>query len=100
MSARKEPESKVANIVPFGLRMPPDVRKLLQGYAEKNQRSLNAEIVARLLESLEPWKPGEELTWYDSTNVEFPSESLSDIDELLGRLDRISQNFASRKLTK
>lgn len=39
---------------PYPLRMPDGMREKLKDAAHKNQRSLNAEIVARLQESLDP----------------------------------------------
>lgn len=39
-------------INPYGLRMPLNVREALEAAAEKNRRSLNAEIVSRLEASL------------------------------------------------
>ena len=41
------------DINPFGLRMPPDLKKWLEEQAKKNFRSLNAEIVIRLQNSKE-----------------------------------------------
>lgn len=38
------------NIAPFGLRMPEELKALLQEQAKKNKRSLNAEILAILEE--------------------------------------------------
>ena len=43
---------KTADIAPFGLRLPPTVKQQLADAANKNARSLNAEIVARLVASL------------------------------------------------
>lgn len=42
------------DIVPLGLRMPPELKERIESEAKKNGRSMNAEIVARLQESLEP----------------------------------------------
>ncbi len=39
-------------IVPYGLRMPPEVKEQLEKLAEQNRRSLNAEIVVRLEQSI------------------------------------------------
>ena len=36
------------DIAPFGVRMPADLKARVQAAAEKNNRSMNAEIVARL----------------------------------------------------
>lgn len=38
-------------IAPFGLRLQPDFKEYLQQQAEKNHRSLNAEIIFRLEQS-------------------------------------------------
>lgn len=40
------------DINPFGLRMPPNVKAKIEKLAEQNRRSLNAEIVVRLEESI------------------------------------------------
>jgi hypothetical protein len=42
----------VKDINPFGVRMPPDIKAELEKLAEQNRRSLNAEIVVRLEESI------------------------------------------------
>ena len=39
------------DIVPFGLRMPPELKEKIEIMAKKNRRSLNSEIVV-LLESI------------------------------------------------
>ncbi len=43
---------QVRNIAPFGVRMPPDLKKRLESQATAACRSLNSEIVFRLTESL------------------------------------------------
>lgn len=40
------------DINPFGLRMPPELKAKLEHLAHENRRSLNAEIVARLKDSV------------------------------------------------
>lgn len=50
-SSMKEP---VANIPPFGLRMQPDLKRRVEVAAAKNNRSINAEIVATLEEAYPP----------------------------------------------
>ena len=42
----------VKDINPFGVRMPPEIKEELEKLAEQNRRSLNAEIVVRLEESI------------------------------------------------
>lgn len=44
---------KTADIAPFGLRLPPETKDELFKVARHNGRSLNAEIVARLVWSLQ-----------------------------------------------
>lgn len=39
-------------VSPFPLRLEPDIRKALEDCARQNERSLQAEITARLLESM------------------------------------------------
>ena len=47
-------QNPMRNINPFGLRLQPELKSVLEDAAEKNKRSLNAEIVARLEASVEP----------------------------------------------
>jgi predicted transcriptional regulator len=44
---------KFKDITPFGVRFPTEVKEKLQKAANKNTRSLNAEIVARMTASFE-----------------------------------------------
>ncbi|HPY42543.1 MAG TPA: Arc family DNA-binding protein [Thiolinea sp.] len=37
---------------PFGLRLPPELKEELERLAEQNRRSLNAELIVRLEESV------------------------------------------------
>ena len=43
---------KVQDINPFGIRMPAELKQLLDFEAKKNNRSLNSELVNRLWQSL------------------------------------------------
>ena len=52
------PDQKIANIVPFGLRMQPELKQQLEESARAEGRSLNAEIVIRLEKSLKADAPG------------------------------------------
>jgi Arc-like DNA binding domain len=47
-----DPETKIASIPPFGLRMQSGLKRRLEEAAKANGRSLNSEIVARLEQSL------------------------------------------------
>lgn len=44
---------KFKDITPFGVRLPTEVKEKLQRAANKNTRSMNAEIVARMAASFE-----------------------------------------------
>lgn len=66
----------VASIPPFGLRMQPALKSSLEESAKANARSLNAEIVSRLEESLQ----GKEVTGPDGKRI------LSAIQRLEGLL--------------
>ena len=44
---------KVRDIAPFGVRMPSDLKAMLEREAKINNRSLNSEIIDRLKKSLE-----------------------------------------------
>lgn len=48
-----EDRMPMANIPPFGLRMRPDLKTKIEEAARANNRSLNAEIVSRLYDSLD-----------------------------------------------
>jgi hypothetical protein len=52
MSTKKPSEEKIANVPPFGLRMLPELKERIAKAAAENSRSMNAEIVARLEESI------------------------------------------------
>ncbi|MCY0147042.1 Arc family DNA-binding protein [Hoeflea sp. G2-23] len=54
MPAHAKDKQSVASIPPFGLRMQPDLKEKLASAAAANHRSLNAEIVDRLVSSLNP----------------------------------------------
>ena len=41
------------DIAPFGLRMPADLKALIEVFARRNARSINSEIVGRLVESVD-----------------------------------------------
>ncbi len=48
MSTKKPDDEKIANIAPFGLRMPPSLRDRVKATAEARGRSMNAEIISTL----------------------------------------------------
>lgn len=77
MSDTNKSPTKARDISPTGVRLPPDLRERLSEVAEANNRSLSAEIVARLERSFE----------YDTTW----KNTLDSIDELWSRVDRIER---------
>lgn len=50
----REPLRVKGDVAPFGLRLTPDLRAMLQREAGISGRSLNAEILARLRDTFEP----------------------------------------------
>lgn len=70
MAKKTETRPSTATINPFGLRMQPELRERLEAAASEAGRSLNAEIVARLEESL-PREPLENEILQDMLNLEF-----------------------------
>lgn len=48
MSRKKPPEERIASIPPFGLRMPAELRAMVEQAAADNDRSMNSEIIDRL----------------------------------------------------
>ncbi|MBB3944756.1 hypothetical protein GGQ73_000681 [Rhizobium skierniewicense] len=53
MSIKKPADEKVSNVPPFGLRLLPELKDKIAKAASENNRSMNAEIVARLTLTLE-----------------------------------------------
>ncbi|WP_329958725.1 Arc family DNA-binding protein [Pluralibacter gergoviae] len=47
-----EGEMKVRDIAPLGIRLPPEVKEKLKEKAREEGRSLNSEVVQRLIKSL------------------------------------------------
>lgn len=83
---------RTAGIAPFGLRMQPDLKERIEAEALANGRSLNAEIVWRLEESLK--EKGKGLTFHKgrkSTTVK--SEDSTRIDHLEEEMKRLWLRF-------
>lgn len=49
--------TKIREINPFGLRLPPELKQALEREAKANHRSLNAEVVSRIKMSIEGTAP-------------------------------------------
>lgn len=71
------------HINPFGLRLPIKTKKALENAANKNGRSLNAELVSRLEESLEIDDFLNHATGYGTIRLEF--------EEALNKLEQVSE---------
>lgn len=79
----------------FMLRLPDGLREMLKLQAEHNKRSMNAEIVARLLESLSPWEPGEEPYKQIVTKHEFEATTF-DMKDFALRLEKVEEALAKK----
>lgn len=84
-----DPERKVASIAPFGLRMQPELKQQIEEQARANGRSLNAEIVWRLEQSLASEADGQ--SWIKtakavSTKVPDPVERLDALEQQVREL--------------
>ncbi|QGR92703.1 Arc family DNA-binding protein [Burkholderia multivorans] len=82
----------VSTIVPFGLRLQPDLKARLEDEAAKNNRSLNAEIAERLARSLEePRYPDEGGKLHTFEDVERRLQNLARQMDLKLRLVKANQ---------
>lgn len=68
MSEKKSPDEKIANIAPFGVRMPAELKERVQLSAHENNRSMNAEVVHLLAFSLDYFERQKQL-WQDDAPV-------------------------------
>lgn len=87
MSA-KPVKKPMAAIAPFGLRMQPDMKERIEKAAEANNRSMNAEIIARLEMSFSELAAGAAV----SALVADQSELLVRQAELIERQGAISES--------
>jgi hypothetical protein len=76
----KNPDQKIANIAPFGLRMQPELKQQIEEQAMASGRSLNAEIVWRLEQSLKTGTPGQ--SW-----IKTAKQAASAADDRLSALE-------------
>lgn len=77
----------MARIVPFGLRMPPELKQNLEKAADATGRSLNAEIVARLEKSLEKDDELASTLENHSKEIKWHGEALSDYERRIEMLE-------------
>lgn len=71
MSEKKNAAEKIANIAPFGVRMPAELKERVQLSAVDNNRSMNAEVVHLLAFSLDYFDRQKKLWQDDSPAVTF-----------------------------
>ncbi|TDX88473.1 Arc-like DNA binding dprotein [Neorhizobium sp. R1-B] len=86
MSNKKTPEEKIGSIAPFGLRMLPELKQRVEAAAQENNRSMNAEIVARLEASF----TNLHLTDGKVTAVTIPKR---DFDYLMSNIEEINRKM-------
>lgn len=91
------------DITPFGVRFPADIKERLHKAANKNNRSMNAEIVARIAESFEgrndlkDFSDGELIDEFvrrwgrESMNIKVAFDGLTQEDKVL-RKNRIDKS--------
>ncbi|EYD76781.1 Arc domain protein DNA binding protein domain protein [Rubellimicrobium mesophilum DSM 19309] len=83
-------DSQAPRIAPFGLRMPPDLKDRVARAAEANSRSMNAEIVAALLEKYPP--PPEHGFWFvlmtDELGIDPNHVTVADLERIKAWLER------------
>lgn len=79
-----DPDRKVASIAPFGLRMQPELKQQIEEQARANGRSLNAEIVWRLEQSLASGADGH--SWIKTAKA-----SSAKVPDQVERLDALEQ---------
>jgi vacuolar-type H+-ATPase subunit I/STV1 len=77
------PKELLANIAPFGLRMQAELKERIKEAAEKNNRSLNAEIVARV-------------EVYDAIYANM-AEAVVERDKLAAQLEATREGLAEQK---
>jgi len=86
---KPDDREKVANIVPFGLRMQPDLKRRMEDAAKANGRSLNAEITHRLEMSLQDSEGHAPLAWARAAQTD-PVQV--EIAELRRRVQKLEQD--------
>ena len=73
------------DIAPFGVRMPSELKRALTGAAKVNKRSLNAEIVDRLEETVrqDDWLP---------PGLAF-DDMIGEIEEVMAERDEVQERY-------
>lgn len=82
----KKERTPQANIAPFGLRMQPDLKARIEESARKNERSMNAEIVARLEQA-----PELETLQREIGKRDYLISQLQEVDEMKDRLIHLQE---------
>lgn len=76
------------------LRIPPDLKELIQQEAKKNRRTQTAEIIARLQESFEPSEP-RDMKLDEETKRELLASLLAEVVE-----ERLAKQMEDREKNK
>lgn len=85
----KDDLTSMRDINPFGLRMPPQLRKQVEESAKENKRSLNAEILARLEESFVQAPPAQHVAQISSIADNFSPEMARQIAQaIIAEMDK------------
>lgn len=107
MSSKKPSDEKVSNVPPFGLRMLPAMKDRISQAAAENGRSMNAEIVKRLQDSLDfddhrnyaPTAQSDELERLAEANGHYTAKGrqsgLNPIDMILVELKKLQMKVSS-----
>ncbi len=77
------------NIAPFGVRMPEELKAALSAKAEENKRSLNAEVVARLEETIKQDEKFNNSSFGYENILDVLNDEESRADDLQDKIDSV-----------
>lgn len=89
VSAMADDRKPMANITPFGLRMQPGLKAKIEDAAQANNRSMNAEIIARLEASLSaslPATSGDGIEKQLARTIELQTEAIGNQKKIISQL--------------
>lgn len=86
--------------VQYKLRMPPELRESLRDAAEKNHRSVNAEIVARLVESFQDEAEMRSASAHHSADLMTDEDFVRMRDALMSAVDNMSNHIKNKGTKK
>lgn len=88
IAMKPDDREKVANIVPFGLRMQPDLKRRVEEAARANGRSLNAEITHRLEISLRDNNGAASFAWAKAAKANAVQIEIEDLKRRVLKLEQ------------